>query len=197
MLTGLLPDNTQVWHNRNLFRQTRPDWITLPQLFKHHGYHSQSLGKVFSGNEKEFDPASWSVPEVLRVAGSKNYLLPENAGRGKQAPMEFADVSDEAYPDGRLAELASETLHGTEPIRKAFFSGGRFLQAPSAVHRAAKILGHAWRGKVYAADAVRPAGSPEHAYPDQLELAGYRNIPKDERVTASKPPNCAGHTMPV
>ena len=34
LLTGRLPDNTPVWHNRNLFRDTPQDIVTLPQLFK-------------------------------------------------------------------------------------------------------------------------------------------------------------------
>ena len=63
LLTGLLPDHTQVWHNRNRFRETRPDHVTLPQLFKQNGYRTLGFGKIFSGNEKELDPISWSEPE--------------------------------------------------------------------------------------------------------------------------------------
>jgi iduronate 2-sulfatase len=72
ILTGRLPDNTRVWHNRNLFRDTHPDLVTLPQLFKNNGYHAQGLGKVFSGDEREEDPQSWTVPTVLRGEGWKN-----------------------------------------------------------------------------------------------------------------------------
>ena len=50
ILTGRLPDNTRVWHNRNLFRNTLPDAVTLPQLFKNNGYQALSFGKVFSGD---------------------------------------------------------------------------------------------------------------------------------------------------
>jgi Na+/proline symporter len=66
ILTGRLPDNTRVWHNRNLFRDTLPDLVTLPEYFKNHGYHAQSLGKVFSGRDREaeLDPQSWSVPPL-------------------------------------------------------------------------------------------------------------------------------------
>ena len=49
LLTGLLPDHTRVWHNRNRFRETRPKHVTLPQLFKENGYRTLSLGKIFSG----------------------------------------------------------------------------------------------------------------------------------------------------
>jgi iduronate 2-sulfatase len=50
ILTGRLPDNTKVWHNRNLFRHTLPDAVTLPEYFKNYGYHAQSLGKVVSNH---------------------------------------------------------------------------------------------------------------------------------------------------
>jgi iduronate 2-sulfatase len=80
ILTGRLPDNTRVWHNRNLFRDTLPDAITLPEYFKSHGYHAQSLGKVFSGNasEAEQNPGSWSVPPLLKGPGWSNYALEES-----------------------------------------------------------------------------------------------------------------------
>ena len=186
ILTGLLPDNTQVWHNRNLFRQSLPDWTTLPQLFKNHGYHAQSLGKIFSGNEKELDPASWSVPEVLRVAGSQNYLLPENSGSGKQAPLEFAEVSDEAYPDGKLADLAVDALHRFGRNGNPFFLAVGFFKPHLPFTAPRKYLDMHAAEKFAQPMLSRPDGSPEHAYPDHLELAGYRNIPEDERVAAEQ-----------
>jgi arylsulfatase A-like enzyme len=186
ILTGMLPDNSRVWHNRNLFRHSHPEWITLPQLFKLHGYHAESLGKVFSGNQKELDPASWSVPEVLRVRGSKNYLLPENAGSGKQAPMEFAEVSDDAYPDGKLAELAVDALHRFDRNQTAFFLAVGFFKPHLPFTAPRKYLDMHAADKFVQPMLSRPDGSPEHAYPDHLELAGYRNIPKDERVSAER-----------
>lgn len=80
ILTGRLPDTTGVWHNRNLFRTTQPDLVTLPQLFKNNGWYAQSIGKVFSGDERELDPASWSEPEVLRQKGLEK--LPPTRQRG-------------------------------------------------------------------------------------------------------------------
>mgnify|MGYP003334520264 CR=1 FL=1 len=44
------------------------------------------MGKIFSGDERELDPASWSVPEILRQEGWKNYALPRGEAPGKQAP---------------------------------------------------------------------------------------------------------------
>ena len=86
MLTGRLPDHNRAWHNRNLFRATNPGLVTLPQLFKQHGYFAQAMGKIFSGDERELDPASWSAPEILRQDGWRNYASPRGEGSGKQAP---------------------------------------------------------------------------------------------------------------
>lgn len=61
LLTGLLPDHTQVWHNRNRFRETHPNHVTLPRLFKQNGYRTLGFGKVFSGNEKQLE--KWMIRE--------------------------------------------------------------------------------------------------------------------------------------
>ena len=121
MLTGRLPDHNRSWHNRNLFRATNPDSVTLPQLFMQHGYFTQAMGKIFSGDERELDPASWSVPEILRQDGWRNYALPRGEAPGKQAPWEAADVPDEGYSDGKLAALAVETLGRLKAEAKPFF----------------------------------------------------------------------------
>lgn len=58
-LTGLRPDATRIYDLRTHFRLHSPDIVTLPQYFKQHGYHTQSLGKVF--HDLLDDPRSWSV----------------------------------------------------------------------------------------------------------------------------------------
>lgn len=82
LLTGLRPDTTRVWDLRTHFRKAVPAAVTLPQHFKNHGYHAQSLGKIFHGSfpleayryNRGFvdvrDPESWSVPEWF---GSPQY----------------------------------------------------------------------------------------------------------------------------
>jgi len=60
-LTGLRPDSIRVWDLKQHFRDTRPEALTLPQLFKQSGYYTQSIGKIFhgSGRASKDDP-SWS-----------------------------------------------------------------------------------------------------------------------------------------
>lgn len=186
ILTGMLPDHTGVWHNRHLFRDAQPKCKTLPELLKDNGYHTQSLGKIFSGDARECDPPSWSVPEVLRPKGAKNYLLEENQGKGKQSPIEFADRSDDAYPDGKLANQAIETLRQLKKDGNPFFLAVGFFRPHLPFTAPEKYL------KLHSikkfADPLfqRAQGAPEEAYPDHLELAGYEDIPQDERIDGAQ-----------
>jgi iduronate 2-sulfatase len=187
ILTGRLPDNTRVWHNRNHFRTTHPDLITLPQLFKNNGYQSLGLGKVFSGDEREDDPPSWSAPAVLRQQGWKNYLLPENTGSGKQAPFEFADVEDDAYPDGKLAKLAIETLGQFSATKQPFFLAVGFFKPHLPFNAPRKYLDMHPADKFQDFTSLpRTIGAPAAAYPDHLELAGYEGVPNDEQVESQQ-----------
>lgn len=62
MLTGLRPETTRVFSNRDRFRETLPNAVTLPQHFKAYGYHTQSIGKIFHNLAMQDDIYSWSVP---------------------------------------------------------------------------------------------------------------------------------------
>ena len=59
LMTGRHPTATGVLGNRTAFRDTHPDWISLPQLFKQNGYVSCRTGKIFHGGID--DPKAWTV----------------------------------------------------------------------------------------------------------------------------------------
>ena len=186
LLTGRLPDNTRVWHNRNLFRDTQPDLVTLPQLFKNHGYQTVSLGKVFSGDERELDPASWSDPEILKQKGWKNYALGDAGGEGKGPAWEAADVPDEGYPDGKLSRLAIERLTGLQGGGKPFFLAVGFFK-PHLPFNAPKRYWDLYAPAAFELNDAgqRVKGISEHAHHSHRELGGYRDMPKDEHLDAT------------
>lgn len=86
MLTGRLPDETGVIYNpggarfsheyerRNDFRESVPDTVTLPQLFRNNGYFAARVGKLYHygvpgqiGTSGQDDAASWDY--VCNPAG--------------------------------------------------------------------------------------------------------------------------------
>lgn len=126
VLTGLRPDMLGVFDLSTHFRETHPDIVTLPQVFKNHGYHTQGIGKVFhNGNQDTFqgDALSWSVPAALHYASHYDdhpvvtgELPPDLSTLQK---TECRDVPDEAYYDGRVAAAAVAALRKIED--KPFF----------------------------------------------------------------------------
>ena len=99
------------------YREVLPDVVTLPQLFKQHGYHTESIGKVNHVYPPILDPVSWSVPErLVDIVKRDEYLRPENRVGGFIEPMvkgeaiESIPAPDSAYVDGQAADAAIEAL---------------------------------------------------------------------------------------
>src|SRR4029450_3369477 len=123
LLTGLRQETLRIYDLGTNFRKRAPDVVTLPQHFKTNGYATHGLGKIFHvGHGNHEDPVSWSVPHFQEKTVA--YASPENkAGLTREealfenfrgdvrklprgAAYESADVSDEGYPDGRIASEA-------------------------------------------------------------------------------------------
>lgn len=79
MLTGLYPNSTGILSNSQLFRQTIPNAISLPQAFRRDGYFAARIGKLYHygvpnsiGTNGHDDPASWEME--LNPAGCDRLL---------------------------------------------------------------------------------------------------------------------------
>jgi iduronate 2-sulfatase len=187
VLTGLRPDSLRVWGLRTHFRQNKPDAVTLPQLFKQHGYHAQDVGKIFHNwrqDDWKGDPTSWSVPAVLHynTHGRDKPIVvgepPPNLASGIGG-TECRDVPDNAYYDGRVADTAIETLRQLSKRDQPFFLAVGFWK-PHLPFNAPKKY---W--DLYDRDAVPiprhvtpPAEIPEIA----LTGARYEDGPDSERL---------------
>ncbi len=129
LLTGLRPDTTRVYDLKTSFRKALPHAVSLPEYFKNSGYHAESIGKIFHGDELTLDRPSWSVPEQYPLLPKRDqYVLAENKDANdpwkKMSALERADVADSAYRDGQIAGAALDALERLKG--QAFFLGVGF-----------------------------------------------------------------------
>ncbi|MDO8944685.1 MAG: hypothetical protein Q7U75_15995, partial [Desulfobacterales bacterium] len=76
---------------------------------------TESIGKVFHGDEVMLDRQSWSVPEKYPILPKRDqYVLPENKDDAdpwkKTSALERVAVPDNAYRDGQIADAAESAL---------------------------------------------------------------------------------------
>jgi iduronate 2-sulfatase len=189
LLTGRRPDTIEVWDLATHFRQKLPAVVTLPQHFKNHGYHTQSIGKIYHGSGKPSqDPPSWSVaPQYDAVRDpSVRYAAAENLqGQGlKRSSTEAADVPDNTYIDGIVCDAALATLNDLQTKKKPFFLAVGFRKPHLPFCAPQKYWDLYERAAIPPpVSNTHPNGAPELAVRSWNELEGYRDIPKNGELT--------------
>lgn len=77
LLTGRQATTTGVLDNEGNFRVTNPEWVSLPQHFRDHGYFVARTGKIFHGGID--DPKAWTEVGESRVPKGRGLKPPPNA----------------------------------------------------------------------------------------------------------------------
>lgn len=131
VMTGIRTNPNQ-WKTSAL----RKDFTTLPSFFRKHGYHAVSNGKVFHhmhDRKEDWSEAPWRSAEIYHGekdwANYNAYGLWQNtdsAGdvnpNSKRGPYcEAADVPDNAYQDGKVADKTIVDLKRLKDMNKPFF----------------------------------------------------------------------------
>jgi arylsulfatase A-like enzyme len=200
LLTGLRPDSTRVYNLTTHFRETVPDVVALPQHFKNHGYFTRSVGKIYHGGLD--DTKSWSKPPpkvgrpmyvteenkalVARkraAAAGKKFATPSARYNAMTGPSyECADVSDDAYSDGAIADAAITMLR--EAKDQPFFLAVGFLKPHLPFIAPKKYWDLYDREDIpMAANPLPPKDAPKQALPDWGELRAYEDIPPSGPLT--------------
>ena len=212
LLTGLRPDSTTIYDLNHPVQTTLPDAVTLPQMFRNAGYETISLGKVYhhrhddkkgwsiqnrapSGQSKYMgycNPKSIAILERNREAAKKEFAHIKNdkkrrraiSHKGRGPAYEYADVPDNAYPDGAMTDLAIEELRRLATEKKPFFLAAG-LKKPHLPFTAPKKY---W--DLYKPEDIKttpapnpPEGAPPYALTTWGELRSYDGIPKKEDVS--------------
>lgn len=189
-LTGVRPTRRrfvtyEAWVDRDL-----EGALTLPQHFREAGYVTHACGKVFHHRTDTAERSWCEEPWRPQIGGTwRNYLLLENrkldaAEDHRGPPFECADVPDNAYFDGQIADHAVAWLgrlgRGNEP----FFLAVGFVKPHLPFNAPARY----W--DLYDADDVpladnpyRPDGAPDEAMHNWGELRAYFDVPKEGPVS--------------
>lgn len=197
LMTGLRPDSTKVYDLVTHFRDHVPDVVTLGQHFKQNGYHAVSMGKIYHGGYD--DEPTWSEP-ARKPKGGAGYVTPENKKsiaeqreaakkrglKGKRlnrsargTPTEMADVPDNAYTDGAIAELAVETIQELSQKEQPFFLAVGFVKPHLPFNAPKKYWDLYDPAKIeLAANPFPPKNVTEYSLTDSGELRNYEGVPK-------------------
>jgi arylsulfatase A-like enzyme len=121
MLTGLYPNSNGILRNAQIFRQTIPSHISLPQAFRRDGYFAARIGKLYHynvpksvGTDGHDDPGSWELE--LNPAGCDR--LQEEGDIFTLTPGQFGGTlswyasprGDLKHTDGMIATEAEWVL---------------------------------------------------------------------------------------
>ncbi|WP_395737653.1 sulfatase-like hydrolase/transferase [Prosthecobacter sp.] len=202
LLTGLRPQSLGIYELSTNFRKAVPEAVTLPQHFKANGYRAEGLGKIFHvGHGNVNDEASWSVPhftpKTISYALKENnppestreQALFENKTEAWKLPRgaatESADVPDDRYGDGIIAEEAIKRIAAAkQKPEEPFFLAVGFLK-PHLPFVAPKKYWDLYDPATFKLPELQaaPAGAPEFAPTTWGELRQYRDMPETGPIT--------------
>jgi iduronate 2-sulfatase len=188
LFTGHLPRETGVLGNTTSVVKAHPDWITLPRLFREHGYTTLRSGKLFHAGLD--DPNAWTVfdgdvesmhpttlgtkMDIPRVQiPQPNGVLPplpqDNAQAAHSDQILVLDGNGEGAGDFLVADLAIKWLNqaAADPS-KPFFVGCGFSKPHSPPQAPQKFFDLWDPGKItlppdFAAWPTVPPGFPKAA----------------------------------
>lgn len=202
LLTGLRPQTLGIYDLGTNFRKAEPDAVTLPQHFKAHGYRAEGLGKIFHvGHGNTNDEASWSAPhfspKTISYALKENnppqstreQALFENKKEAwrlpRGAPTEAADVPDNRYGDGMIADEVIKRLDAArcKPDEPFFLAVG-FLK-PHLPFVAPKKYWDLYDPAAFKLPVLQaaPDGAPDFAPSTWGELRQYKDMPEKGPIT--------------
>jgi iduronate 2-sulfatase len=133
MLTGLRPNTTRVTNNEDNLYENIPGVMTLPHLFRQHGYATARCGKIFhlgvpTGLESMDDPQAWDFGTPFKderpYPPSRVSEVKVQAGNKEGLRWTETTGTDDDLVDGNFAKTAVERLEKRDPKKPFFLAVG-------------------------------------------------------------------------
>lgn len=183
LMTGLYPSADRFVTYYSKAQEDAAGISDIPAQLKANGYTTISNGKIY--HHADDNTNSWH--EIHKPNDFRVYLLPENQGLSftNQVAFEAADVADNAYPGGALADKVIEDLRRAKKEGTPFFITAGFTKPHLPFNAPKKYWDMYDPEKLELADnPYKPEGAPSNAMHEWNELRnGYSGIPLEGPVS--------------
>jgi len=183
LMTGIRPAQNRFVNYLTRAAKDAPGITTLNTHFKNHGYHTVSLGKVF--HHLDDNDHGWS--EKPWRPNGPTYKVRENIAKAKQnpgrrkvgPPFESADVPDNFYRGGILADRAIQDLQRLATSDQPFFLAVGFYKPHLPFIAPPRYWDRYPFDQVHLPDNYfAPKDAPPVAIHNWGELRAYADVPK-------------------
>jgi len=163
-----------------------PDVPSLAEYFRENGYYTISNGKIY--HDRDDTPESWSEESWRPEINGRTYRIPENAlidaREDTRGPaFEAAEVPDNAYPDGLVADKAINDLHRLKQMDQPFFLAVGFIKPHLPFNAPKKYWDLYERNEIELANNhFLPINAPDESMYTWGEMRAYWGIPKEGNV---------------
>ena len=191
LMTGIRPTRRRFVDYLTWAEKDAPGITTMNTHFRQNGYYTLSLGKVF--HHPKDNAEGWSKP-AWRPKGIPWYRRPENhelhekrrkqENRKRGPAWESADVPDNAYADGVLAERALANLRRLNAEDQPFFLAVGFFKPHLPFIAPKKYWDLYDHEKIQLPDNYHvPKDAPKESIHTSGELRAYAGIPAKGAVS--------------
>lgn len=178
LLTGLRPTQDRFVNYYTWAEKDAPNTTPLSGHFKQNGYYCVSNGKVF--HHRSDHAESWSeTPWQAHGNTWRNYQLKKNIAaesreNSRGPAYECADVPDNAYFDGKIANKTISDLHRLKKREEPFFLAAGFRKPHLPFNAPKKYWDMYKRKNIEFPDYMKkPKNAPEEAMHNWAELRTY------------------------
>ena len=186
MMSGIRPTEKRFVGYQARIDEDAQDAETLFGYLKNQGYYSESIGKIlhFSEDSKaDWSAPPWNPKAKIKRLGHRNYQSAENIAsflKDRVGPAyEAADVPDNHYFDGMIADQAMASLESVSQRDQPFFMAVGFLK-PHLPFTAPLRYWDLYREDDIdlASNPLMPVAAPREAMHSWGELRKFEGIPK-------------------